>query len=275
MGSRNSNGRDGKAILIGLIAILCIGIFTGSKYFFRDRGGNDRDPSTSKTAPESLPNSAVIIDPKDAWNQSENNDRAVFIDIRPASEFEQNHIPKSRPIAFDALSGYDISHDKMTIVVSSSSQESLLPQIDKILSEKNIPHAFLKGGFEEWVERNLPIISLGTPGSFVDQSKITYLTPEKLASFVNEHKDAIFLDIRNESEFRKSHAAGAINVPLSDIEFRSDELPRSKMIIIYGDNTTDAFRAGVRLADLNLYLVRVMDATPSDLEKSGVVFEKL
>lgn len=274
MKSHDSSGREGKVIFTGLIAILCIGFFTGSKRFFRESGDIQKNPSTPET-PSTLPSdSDAFISPKDAWNRFEGNKGVLFLDIRSAAEFEQGHIPKSRPISLDALSGYEAGDTKTVIVVFSATQETLLPQAETIFKTKNISSFFLKGGFDGWVSEHLPVISIGTPGSFVDQSKITYLTLEQLLPFIKGHPDAQFLDVRDESKFRFSHAAGALNIPLADIEFRSDEIPRSKMILLYGENTTDAFRAGVRLADLNLYLVRVVDTNPAELEKTGIVFEK-
>lgn len=275
MPTRRHHRQDGTALFLGLIAIVCVGVFFLTKRFLRDEARSLSQTDPIATTTETSPSSLSFISPADAWSKSEQTSAVVFLDIRPAAEFEQSHVPHSRPINFDTLSSYVPETGKITVIIYSTTQGDLLPQVEEILKRSPEAHFFITGGFEAWQASGWPLISLGTPGSFLDQSKITYLTLDQIPAFKESHKDStVFLDVRTETEFRSSHVAGAIHIPLAEIEFRSHELPRTKTLLIYGKNTTDAFRAGVRLADLNLYLTRVVDATPSDLEKSGVPFEK-
>lgn len=271
MPTRRASSQQSAAVFIGLIAILCVGAFVVSKHLLHSP---DNTSSADTTPSPSSSNELPFITQNDAWMRSERDSNITFVDIRPGTEFEQTHIPQSRPLAFDALNSYQPDAGKITVIVYASTQTELLPQAEDILQHSGIEHFFLREPFENWAAAGQPTLSIGNPGSFVDQSKITYLTLDQIKPFLDSHPNALFLDVRSETEFHTSHAPQALNIPLADLEFRFTELPRSTMLLIYGKNTTDAFRAGVRLADLNLYLTRVIDATPSDLEKSGIPFEK-
>ncbi len=48
-----------------------------------------------------------------------------------------------------------------------------------------------------------------------------------------ESGQAVLLDVRAESDFAANHAAGSVNIPLSELENRLEELPREKWIITY------------------------------------------
>lgn len=273
MAASRSRRQDSTVLFIGLIGILCVGVFFVSKRFFRSEVVDPSASTATESASTELSNLA-FISANDAWARSDRDRDIIFIDIRPKSAFEQLHVPRSRPIDFDALAGYTPEKDKTTVVIYATDQAKLLPEADKLLKRSSDRYLFLTGGFEAWVESGRPTISLGNPGSFLDQSKVTYLKLTEIKTFLESNPDAIWLDVRTEPEFRTSHVRQAIHIPLADLELRSHELPRSKMIIIYSKSGGDAFRAGVRLSDLNLFMTRVIDASPADLEKAGVPFEK-
>jgi len=46
-------------------------------------------------------------------------------------------------------------------------------------------------------------------------------------------EEIILLDVRTEGEYNAEYIPGAINIPLSDLENRIDELDSSKVIIVY------------------------------------------
>jgi phage shock protein E len=43
---------------------------------------------------------------------------------------------------------------------------------------------------------------------------------------------AVFIDVRTPEEFGRGNRAGSINIPLSEVNSRLDEIDRSKMIIL-------------------------------------------
>lgn len=274
MAASRSRRQDSTVLFIGLIGILCVGVFFASKRFFRSEVGDTSSATEAEETKDAESTDLAFITANDAWARSDRDRNIVFIDIRPAGDFEQLHVPRSRPIDFSALAGYEPEDGKTTVVISAASQSGLLPEADKILKRSGGPYLFLAGGFEAWTQSGRPTISIGNPGSFLDQSKVTYLKLGEIKTFLESNQDAVFLDVQTDAEYRASHVSRAIHIPLADLEQRAQELPRSKMIIIYGKSGGDAFRAGVRLTDLNLFMTRVIDATPADLEKSGIAFER-
>jgi len=46
-------------------------------------------------------------------------------------------------------------------------------------------------------------------------------------------KDCLFIDVRNEGEYKKSHIKGAILIPVKEIETSLDKIPKDKIIVVY------------------------------------------
>jgi rhodanese-related sulfurtransferase len=190
-------------------------------------------------------------------------------------DFEIAHIPYSRSVSLDDLT--TIAPDgegKPLIVVAASDEDPLLPEADLRLRERSFPSLVLRGGFLVWSAEGKPTISTGIPDSFVDQSKVTFLRLPDLKRFLETHESPIlFLDVRGEGAFAKRHVKGALNVPLDSIESKRKTLPVGRTFIIYGANEVEAFRAGVRLFDLNISTARVLRGTFDDIIQTGVATE--
>jgi len=51
--------------------------------------------------------------------------------------------------------------------------------------------------------------------------------------YTEEKNDYVFIDVRSESEFEDGHIQGALNIPVSEIVDRLDEIPEDKYIVVY------------------------------------------
>lgn len=51
--------------------------------------------------------------------------------------------------------------------------------------------------------------------------------------FRNEYKGNILVDVREGSEFKRGHIAGAINIPLSQLRRRLSEIPQDRKVYLY------------------------------------------
>jgi 3-mercaptopyruvate sulfurtransferase SseA len=58
------------------------------------------------------------------------------------------------------------------------------------------------------------------------------LTVTELQNMVNKN-EAFIVDVRNEDAYNAGHIRGAKLIPLSDIDKRSGELPKDKLIVTY------------------------------------------
>jgi rhodanese-related sulfurtransferase len=63
--------------------------------------------------------------------------------------------------------------------------------------------------------------------------KGTLSSPELKKLIDNENKDYLLIDVRSESEYKSGYILTAINLPVSKIESRIDEIPKNKLIIVY------------------------------------------
>jgi rhodanese-related sulfurtransferase len=65
-------------------------------------------------------------------------------------------------------------------------------------------------------------------------AKVAYETSPLLMKEALNAGTAVALDARPPEFFEMGHVEGAINIPLEELAFRLDELPRDKTIIAYG-----------------------------------------
>ena len=83
------------------------------------------------------------------------------------------------------------------------------------------------------------------------KAKIRYeTTPHELQRSLEEGKAAL-IDVRDKDAFKAEHIAGALNIPLAELEKNRSKLPRNKTIVSYCWNITCAMapHAALRLAE--------------------------
>ncbi|GAA0404780.1 rhodanese-like domain-containing protein [Paenibacillus motobuensis] len=54
-----------------------------------------------------------------------------------------------------------------------------------------------------------------------------------LTQFKSEYQGHRLVDVREAQEFKQGHIAGAVNIPLSQIERRLNEMPKDKPVYLY------------------------------------------
>jgi rhodanese-related sulfurtransferase len=59
------------------------------------------------------------------------------------------------------------------------------------------------------------------------------MTPEELISAVDEGNPLVIVDVRNPPQFCDGHLPGAINIPLSELDIRADELDPAATTVFY------------------------------------------
>ena len=66
-----------------------------------------------------------------------------------------------------------------------------------------------------------------------EQSQVPRLTPEEVRGLVNEGQQVVIVDTRSRASYDERHIPGALSIPMVEIEERSTELPRDKLIVLY------------------------------------------
>lgn len=246
--------------MAGALLILLVGGYFVSRFLWGERLW-DKSTAQTKANVEGPAENLNFMEPKVLFQKLQNKDSIIIIDIRPPVAYDTEHIPGSLWLGPSALGSFS-ADPKTTVVIVPAAEDPLALEVaHNTLSEKGLAFSFLRGGFEAWKFAGYQTVSQGTPDSFVDQSKITYITPTELKTLLTASagKDTIvLLDVQPENRFRRVHLKGAMNIPLADLEKRKDEIPSAKEIIVYGENELASFQGGVRLADLHFFTVRTL-----------------
>ncbi len=64
-------------------------------------------------------------------------------------------------------------------------------------------------------------------------SAIEYISVDEAYGILLNNKEYLFIDVRSEDEYESGHIERAINIPVSEIETRLDEVPTDKSVIVY------------------------------------------
>ena len=69
--------------------------------------------------------------------------------------------------------------------------------------------------------------------------------------FTQLRESALVVDVRSRDQYEKEHIPGAVNIPLSELESRLDELPRDRPLIVYcgSSRCTASLKAARLLAE--------------------------
>ena len=74
--------------------------------------------------------------------------------------------------------------------------------------------------------------TLEASGAPTPADGVRRITVPDLQTMVNKN-EVLIVDVRNEDAYNLAHIRGARLIPLSDIEKRSGELPKDKLIVTY------------------------------------------
>ncbi len=62
---------------------------------------------------------------------------------------------------------------------------------------------------------------------------VSLIEPQKLAADLHGEQPPFLLDVREPAEVEQEKIEGATNIPLGELPFRLEELPKDKMIAVY------------------------------------------
>ena len=170
----------------------------------------------------------ISITPVEVYEIITNDEDYIILDVRTQDEYNEGHLDKALLIPVDELEKVVdvLPKEKPIIVYCRSGGRSR--KAAEILVENGFSKIYDMGGILGWQEEGFPVII--EEGAV---SAIEFITVDEAYEVFLNNKDYIFVDVRTESEYKSSHIEDAINLPVSEIEERLDEIPKDKSIIVY------------------------------------------
>ena len=170
----------------------------------------------------------ISITPVEVYEIITNDEDYIILDVRTQDEYNEGHLDKALLIPVDYMEKVvdELPKEKPIIVYCRSGGRSR--KAAEILVENGFSKIYDMGGILGWQEEGFPVII--EEGAV---SAIEFITVDEAYEVFLNNKDYIFVDVRTESEYKSSHIEDAINLPVSEIEERLDEIPKDKSIIVY------------------------------------------
>ena len=145
----------------------------------------------------------------------------LILDVRDANEYNEGHIVDAINIPVDEvekrISELESFKDKTVLVYCKSGKRSITAS-----------ETLVKNGFKD-----VSNVEDGVSEYEYNLVKYTDLTASQFEKMISENSDAIILDPRDKKDFNKGHIENSINIPLSNLESRLDELDKDKPVLIY------------------------------------------
>ncbi|HUD08567.1 MAG TPA: rhodanese-like domain-containing protein [Candidatus Saccharimonadales bacterium] len=217
---------------------------------------------------------APSVMPDDLFQMIQDKSKVFLVDISAPDDFKRGHIALAVNVPMEKLDKSFISSlgaektANIFIVNQGSDLAALATVTNKIVSDGFVNAKYLRGGISGWIEKGFPLVSLG--GSEEDNAKVKKITIDEIKNDAGSTPDLLqFLDVRSKDDFAKEHIVGALNIPLTELETRKDDIPAVKKIIVYGSDENESFQAAVTLFDLNFFNVWQMDGGINEWKAAG------
>jgi rhodanese-related sulfurtransferase len=187
------------------------------------------------------------------WLAKQLNPQHVILDVRSRTASSQAHIPGAvaLPTAdLKAMTEQFIAQQKIAQLPGVSDQRAPIivyadshTSPEAILAYKELRDwgygktTILNGGLDGWQAKGLPT-DQGAAGSeivFIKKLAPGAIAPQEFMA-LEQSGDAFLIDVRTDQEAASGVIAGALHVPLEQLEDRLAELPAGKEVLIYCAN---------------------------------------
>jgi len=261
-----------KVFAAGFLLIVAVVLVFFLKPFFLDWKNNQKNLSEQKANAEILKAPSVM--PNELFAKVQAKSKIYLVDVSVPEDFKQGHIATSVNASVDKLDkdffkgiGADSTAD-IFITNQGEGLASLASAVNKLISAGFVNAKYLRGGIAGWREQGYPLVSTG--GSESDNAKVKKISIDEAKKNAEESPGTLqFLDVRDKDSFSKGHIAGALNIPLGEIETRRDEIPTLKKVVAYGSNDDESFQAAVALFDLNFFNIYQLEGSIDDWKAAG------
>ena len=152
------------------------------------------------------------------------NPQIIILDTRSSKDFIKSHIKDSIFIGLEGRFApwvgeiFKDINTPMILVCSVGSQKEAITRLSRIGFDNCL--GFLEGGIKKWIRDGNETESLENLNSknFIDILKLNKID---------------ILDVRRESEFRNKHIEGAMNIPLSNLKEKAQDIKQSDNLYIH------------------------------------------
>lgn len=255
-----------KALLVGLLLIIVVALVT----FLRSSGTEDNNDKINQQIKDEL-SQYQKLSPKDLESKIKAKESMTILDIRSIDDYDFEHITNSVNIPLENLSAAELTFNTnpLIIIVDSSVDDARYAQATKMLSDRGYKDlSILAGGIAAWTNNDGNTVSWGDPTSFLNQSKVTFISQDDVKKLIDENSPIYILDVRAKDSYSE-YIPSSANIPLEKIEQKKSEIPLNITIIAYGTTELEAFQAGVRLYDLGILSAKIMNEGFSDWKNKG------
>lgn len=252
----SQKGGRGEGRVILFLAFLMFGgaVFMLGKAWYEKR----QDAATSISQESGL-TGLRFISAENILDRIKKSEDIRFIDIRPRASFEANHLIDSEWLGLAEIATYSAPTGQLIVVIhGEENSNEQLRDIHARFTEKKMTFAFLEGGIQTWIAKGGTVISESDPNSYIDQTKVLTIAPEKVTELQATLVRSVIIDVRSDREYREGHIPGAINVPFSRLEKDRGTIPSIGSMFVYGANELDTFQAGTRLFDMGFFGLRII-----------------
>lgn len=266
----NRPHKEVQIIAVGILLSALVGIYFLGRIMWQDEKREQADYQSLVASEENA--DYPTITPESLQKMlATPGEKFTIIDLRSRDAFTLSHIPNALSYPDTSITTVSLPTNNKIILVGNETDEELNNQIAKYLEELGINFAFLKGGYAAWTEGNSAVVTTGDPTSFVDQSKVEFITTDELKKRFQAGEKLFILDVQSKENYQARHLKDAKNIPLNELESRTSEIPSGSKIIVYGSNEAESFQAGITLFDLNIFGVEAISG--SQTFDSGLFIE--
>ena len=216
----------------GFIAYSIEGLGAPPTYFFHDAAKNKEGGAS---VGEVL-SRARALTPSEVEERSE--DGVLVLDTRATGAFKAGHIPGAIEVQLDGnfapYVGAVLPPTAPVIVVAEPGRETeALTRLIRVGYENLL--GWLDGGMESWKAAGGELARAAT------------LEPGDLKALLSVSAAPAVLDVRTPSEWEAGHIAGAVHIPIAELNRRLADVPQGPLAIICGSGYRSAIAVSLLL----------------------------
>jgi hydroxyacylglutathione hydrolase len=192
---------------------------------------------------------------------------ALLLDVRSPDEFGDGHIPGSLFIGLDGSFAPWVGelirdvHRSIVLIAPQGREKEAITRLARVGFDHIL--GFLEGGMASWMQAGLPC------------QKIRSVQAEELARSEREGKTLV-VDVRKNGEYTSEHMRDAVNVPLSELQQRMNELPKDRPFYLhcaagYRSMIAASILSAAGVSDFNNVLGGYKAMQETDIEREGSV----